>query len=226
MEQARQSTLLCEFSDDKSQYASFLQKGDPYSSYVSQNEATLPRDGGKNHMTSFQQCPCDVLDSDGPDVIYSPRIPRGDSTSGSECYSPRSPKDASGSEPISPRTLGDSTNRDFYSARSPKHVSLRELYSPRILKDASGRECEACRTSPAPVPMEFFGQKFTGAPPAPPPPPSQSGKTLGRYKPPLQPVPEFEDFRNNMENNIKEQQGVENIVSVWCMDESLFFIKH
>lgn len=181
MEQSRQSTLLCDFSDDKSQYASFLQKGDPYGSYISQNEATLPRDSGnKSHMTSFQQCPCEVLDADGPDVIYSPRIPRGSTTSDS--YSPRTPKDASGSESFSPRTP----------------------------KESPARECEACRT--APVPMAFFGQSFSGAPP--PPPPGQSGKTLTRYKPPLQPVPEFEDFRNNLENNLKEQQGVENIVSV------------
>ena len=195
MEQSRQSTLLCDFSDDKSQYASFLQKGDPYGSYISQNEATLPRDSGnKSHMTSFQQCPCEVLDADGPDVIYSPRIPRG--STASDSYSPRTPKDASGSESFSPRT--------------PKDVTGSDCFSPRTPKESPARECEACRT--APVPMAFFGQSFSGAPP--PPPPGQSGKTLTRYKPPLQPVPEFEDFRNNLENNLKEKQGVENIVSV------------
>ena len=155
MERTRQNTLLCDFSDDKSQYASFLQKGEPYAAYMTGNEATLPRDGGKNQMTSFQQCPCNVqvLESDAPDVIYSPRIP----------------------------------------------------------KDSSGNECEACRTTQ--LPMPFFSQSQHGLQNGLPTT-SQPGKTLAKYKPPLQPVPELEDFRNNAENTLKEQQGVENIISV------------
>ena len=86
--QSRQGTMLCDYRDDKSHYSSFLQRRDPYATYMSHTEASTPHDpdhvastdhvtSNTNHVTTFQ-FPCDVqvLDSDTPDVIYSPRIPR------------------------------------------------------------------------------------------------------------------------------------------------------
>ena len=80
--------MLCDYRDDKSQYSSFLQRRDPYATYMSHAEASTPHDSdhvtqsdhvtnNASHVTTFQ-FPCDVqvLDSDTPDVIYSPRISR------------------------------------------------------------------------------------------------------------------------------------------------------
>ncbi len=78
--------MLCEYRDDNSHYSFLPKRRDPYVTYMSHTEAasTPPRPevdhvtGNSDHVTTFQ-FPCDVqvLDTETPDVIYSPRIPRG-----------------------------------------------------------------------------------------------------------------------------------------------------
>ena len=90
-ETIRQNTLLCDYSDDKSQYASFLPTNQ-YSSFITRgvprddaggDSSSVPLNGG-SHVAPWE-CSCDVsrvvtcdtqiLESGTPDVIYSPRIP-------------------------------------------------------------------------------------------------------------------------------------------------------
>ena len=74
-EQSRQNTFLCDFTEDKTQYASFIPRTDLKYDVTLQKAST---DDVSSHLTTIN-FPTDfrLYACDSPDVVYSPRIPRG-----------------------------------------------------------------------------------------------------------------------------------------------------
>ncbi len=158
--------MLCDYSDDKSQYASFLQKTDPYATYISHKDAAkLSRDSGKGHVTSFH-CPRDL--TEGPDVVYSPPGPK-------DC-----------------EACSGNANAATTAAAAGGHFPASFLSQSK--RSAGGPGAGAT---------------------------TQSGNTLGKYRPPLQPVLELDDYRNNAENATREQ-AMNPVVSLWYQKWRLF----
>ncbi len=86
-DQSRQNTFLCDFTEDKTQYASFIprsdvtnvkyditlhqQSSDDVTSHLTTLSSGFPPSGG-----DFRLCESHGTEGGSPDVVYSPRIPR------------------------------------------------------------------------------------------------------------------------------------------------------
>ena len=146
LETTRQNTLLCDYSDDKSQYASFL-PANQYSSFVTHqasreeasSESSVPLAAG-DHVTCACETPrlvpCDmpidtqILDSGTPDVIYSPRMPIGGALSTCEaCRTNEILNSIYSKAPLRPNTSSTNRNTSFMPLNQSQSGSNKQTSS-------------------------------------------------------------------------------------------------